>query len=180
MAIKNSEKEQPLKVRTKLKFVKSDQTGAIVSFVSQNPKTGRICGVRQDSPYPKKIVLLDKNLTSYVLLNTLYDVVLIPMSERNGYVAIEITPVQFKATISTTYVRKCIYKVEVSFGNKVITFDPFDGKKESIRNLAACRSVLEKRVDIMDINQVVEDFQAAASSLLRQMDADGYVGRRFR
>ena len=33
------------RVYTKLKFVKSDVSGATVSFVSQNPKTGRICGV---------------------------------------------------------------------------------------------------------------------------------------
>ena len=48
------------RVYTKLKFVKSDVSGATVSFVSQNPKTGQICGVRQDSPYPKKICMVDK------------------------------------------------------------------------------------------------------------------------
>ena len=172
-----NQKEQPIKVQTKLKFVKSEKTGAIVSFVSQNPKTGRICGVRQDSQYPKKICILDKKLVSEVLLNVLYDVTMIPMTEKNGYVVIEMTPVEFKATISTTYVKKAIYRVEVKFGNKTIVFDPMDGKKDTIRTLKGCLSVLEKRVDIKDITQVVADFQESANKLLNYMRADGILYR---
>lgn len=172
-----NQKEQPIKVQTKLKFVKSEKTGAIVSFVSQNPKTGRICGVRQDSQYPKKICILDKKLVSDVLLNVLYDVTMIPMTEKNGYVVIEMTPVEFKATISTTYVKKAIYRVEVKFGNKTIVFDPLDGKKDTIRTLKGCLSVLEKRVDIKDITQVVADFQESANKLLNYMRADGILYR---
>lgn len=172
-----NQKEQPIKVQTKLKFVKSEKTGAIVSFVSQNPKTGRICGVRQDSQYPKKICILDKKLVSEVLLNVLYDVTMIPMTEKNGYMVIEMTPVEFKATISTTYVKKAIYRVEVKFGNKTIVFDPLDGKKDTIRTLKGCLSVLEKRVDIKDITQVVADFQESANKLLNYMRADGILYR---
>ena len=172
-----NQKEQPIKVQTKLKFVKSEKTGAIVSFVSQNPKTGRICGVRQDSQYPKKICILDKKLVSEVLLNVLYDVTMIPMTEKNGYVVIEMTPVEFKATISTTYVKKAIYRVEVKFGNKTIVFDPLDGKKDTIRTLKGCLSVLEKRVDIKDITQVVADFQESTNKLLNYMRADGILYR---
>ena len=172
-----NQKEQPIKVQTKLKFIKSEKTGAIVSFVSQNPKTGRICGVRQDSQYPKKICILDKKLVSEVLLNVLYDVTMIPMTEKNGYVVIEMTPVEFKATISTTYVKKAIYRVEVKFGNKTIVFDPLDGKKDTIRTLKGCLSVLEKRVDIKDITQVVADFQESANKLLNYMRADGILYR---
>ena len=170
-----NQKELPIKVQTKLKFVKSEKTGAIVSFVSQNPKTGRICGVRQDSQYPKKICILDKKLVSEVLLNVLYDVTMIPMTEKNGYVVIQMTPVEFKATISTTYVKKAIYRVEVKFGNKTIVFDPLDGKKDTIRTLKGCLSVLEKRVDIKDITQVVADFQESANKLLNYMRADGIL-----
>lgn len=49
-----SEQSKSIRVYTKLKFIRSEISGAPVSFVSQNPKTGRICGVRQDSEYPKK------------------------------------------------------------------------------------------------------------------------------
>lgn len=172
-ANKNQENEQPVKIQTKLKFIKSEKTGAIVSFVSQNPKTGRICGVRQDSPYPKKICILDKKLVGEVLLNVLYDVTMIPMAEKNGYVVISITPVQFKATIATTYVKKAIYRIEVEFGNKTIVFDPYEGKKDTICTLKGCLSILEKRVDIKDITQVVADFEESARKLLQFMKGDG-------
>jgi hypothetical protein len=102
---------------------------------------------------------------------------MIPMTEKNGYVVIEMTPVEFKATISTTYVKKAIYRVEVKFGNKTIVFDPLDGKKDTIRTLKGCLSVLEKRVDIKDITQVVADFQESANKLLNYMRADGILYR---
>ena len=173
------EQKWPRRVHTKLKFIKSDQTGAYIAFVSQNTASGRICGVRQDADVPKKICVLDKALMCDTLLNVLYDVTLIPMTEKNGYVAIEVTPVQFKATINTTYVPKTIYEVEVKFGNKTIRFDPLHGTSDSMRTLEGCRGVLEKRVDIEDINEVVSDFVEAATALLHRMKADGlYVKRK--
>lgn len=175
--ISNSKKEQPKRIYTKLKFVKSDQTGAYVSFVSQNPKTGRICGVRQSSPYPKKICILDKKLACEVLPNVLYDATLIPMAEKKGYVVIEIVPVEFKATIETTYVPKAVYVVEVKAGNKTIRFDPLDGRKDTIRTIEGCKSVLEKRVDIKDLSQVVEDFVEAAAKLMDRFRKDGHYAK---
>ena len=179
MEANKTEREQPKRVYTKLKFVKSDKTGAYVSFVSQNPKTGRMCGVRQDSEYPKKICVLDKNLVCDVLLNVLYDATLVPMAEKNGYVVIEVTPVQFKATIETTYVPKAIYAVEVKFGNKVVRFDPMNGKKDSVRTINGCKELLEKRVDIKDVNQVVEDFMCAATELVRRFKSDGFYAKNI-
>lgn len=168
----NKNEAKVSRVYTKLKFVKSDQTGAIISFVSQNPKTGRICGVRQDSEYPKKICILDKMLASEILLNVLYDCTLIPMTERNGYVVIAAEPVQFKATVTKTYVKNNIYLVEVKFGNKTIRFDPFNGRKESIKSLPACKAILERRVDVKNILQVVEDFDTAANEILALLEND--------
>lgn len=172
------EKEQPKRIYTKLKFVKSDKTGAYVSFVSQNSKTGRVCGVRQDSQYPKKICLLDKDLARDVLPNVLYDATLIPMAEKNGYVAIEITPVQFKATVETTYIPKAVYVVEVKFGNKVIVFDPMNGKKESCKTINGCKGIIEKRVDILDVTQVVDDFMEAATNILKRYERDGFYVKK--
>lgn len=166
------------RVYTKLKFIKSEETGAVISFVSQNLKTGRICGVRQNSDYPKKICVVDKVLANYILLNVLYDCTLIPMSESNGYVVIAAEPCQFKARIETSYVPKAIYVIEVKFGNKTIRFDPMDGRKESIRSLQACKEILEKRVDIQNICQVVEDFEKSAKTLLQLMENDMYRGRK--
>lgn len=167
--------QSPTRIRTKLKFIKSEQTGAYIAFVSQNPKTGRICGVKQDSEYPKKICVLDKKLACDVLANTLYDATLIPMAEKNGYIVVEITPVQFKATIEIVYVPKAIYVVEVKFGNKTIRFDPLGGRKDTIRSMKKCRSVLEKRTDIQDIIQVVDDFTAAANDIKNRFIKDGFL-----
>lgn len=172
---------QPKSVRvyTKLKFIRSEVSGAPVSFVSQNPKTGRICGVRQDSEYPKKICIVDKLLASQIIMNALYDCTLIPMSDRNGYVVIAAEPVQFKASVNSTYIKNTVYVVEVKFGNKIIRFDPFNGRKESVKGLSACKSVLEKRIDVKNVMQVVEDFERAANNIVRLLERDKYhKGRR--
>ena len=170
------------KIRTKLKFIKSEKNGALISFVSQNPVNNVVCGVRQDSPYPKKIVIIDREMANNILVNILYDCVLIPMTptlnEKTGenhipgYIAIEANPVQFQATVTTKYIRGIKYMVEVSFGNKVIRFDPFKGQKESVKSLPACRAVLEKRYDVKDLMDVVEDFEVAALNLLKLMKQD--------
>lgn len=170
------------KIRTKLKFIKSEKNGALISFVSQNPVNNVVCGVRQDSPYPKKIVIIDREMANNILVNILYDCVLIPMTptlnEKTGenhipgYIAIEANPVQFKATVTTKYIRGIKYMVEVSFGNKVICFDPFKGQKESVKSLPACRAVLEKRYDVKNLMDVVESFEVAAHNLLDLLKED--------
>lgn len=170
------------KIRTKLKFIKSEKNGALISFVSQNPVNNVVCRVRQDSPYPKKIVIIDREMANNILVNILYDCVLIPMTptlnEKTGenhipgYIAIEANPVQFQATVTTKYIRGIKYMVEVSFGNKVIRFDPFKGQKESVKSLPACRAVLEKRYDVKDLMDVVESFEVAAHNLLDLLKED--------
>lgn len=170
------------KIRTKLKFIKSERNGALISFISQNPVNKVVCGVRQDSAYPKKIVIIDREIAHNVIVDMLYDCVLIPMTavpnpktgemHIPGYIAIEATPVQFKATVTTKYIRGVKYNVEVSFGNKVIRFDPFRGIKETTKSINACRAVLEKRCDVRDIMDVVDDFNTAASNLLALMKRD--------
>lgn len=170
------------KIRTMLKFIKSEKNGALISFVSQNPVNNVVCGVRQDSPYPKKIVIIDREIANNILVNVLYDCVLIPMTkvfnEKTGanhipgYIAIEANPVQFKARITTKYIRGIKYMVEVTFGNKVICFDPFKGQKESVKSLPACRAILEKRCDVKDLMEVVEDFETAAINLMELMKQD--------
>lgn len=162
-------------ISTKLKFTKSEETGATIGFISQNPVTKRICGVRQDCEYPKKICVLDKALSPDILLNVLYDVVMIPMKSKDGYIVIKATPVQFKATIETVYVPKALYQVLVRFGNKTVVFDPKDGIQETRKSLNKCRQLLEKRVDIKDIATVVEDFLTHAHHILKRYEKDGFL-----
>lgn len=157
------------RVYTKLKFVKSEETGSVIGFVSQNPITGRICGVRANSDYPKKICVVDKLLSNSILLNVLYDCVLIPMTDRNGYVVIAAEPVQFITHVHTTYIKNCVYLVEVKFGNKTLKFDPLNGQKDSIRSISEFKKVLEKRVDVRDLAQVIKDFEKSANLIVSLM-----------
>lgn len=178
------------KIYTKLKFIKSERNGALISFISQNPKNGVIAGVRQDCPYPKKIVIIDREVANELMVNMLYDCTLIPMTETlnektgqmhiPGYIAIEAKPVQFKAKIETQYRKGRKYAVTVKFGNKTIRFDPFNGQKESVKSLNAVRAVLEKRCDVRDLMQVVEDFNIAANSILELMRQDNREANKFR
>lgn len=162
------------RIYTKLKFVKSDKTGAVVSFVSQHPATGQIRGVRQNESVPKKICVMDKLLAPYILLNVLYDCALVPMNGRDGYVVVEANISQFKATISTIYVPKAVYMIECRFGHKIICFDPKDGERKTERNLKLCLDLLEKRVDIKDHDDVIAEFEDAAQKLLKHYRKDGF------
>lgn len=162
------------RVYTKLKFTYSEESGALVGFVSQNPVTGRICGVRQDSDYPKKICIVDRELTKGLLTNVLYDCTLIPMNHKNGYVVVEAAVTQFKARVTSTYIKGCIYLVEVKFGNKVIRFDPHNATKKSVKDKDACKAVILERVDIKDVMQVAEDFERAAKKILKLMECDTF------
>lgn len=180
---KTPEQSKTTRVYTKLKFVKSEETGALISFVSQNPKTGRICGVRQDSQYPKKVCIIDKLLAGQIFSNVLYDCTLIPMATKSdgtfsGYVVVAAEPTQFKAQVITKYDKNRVYQVEARFGNKTILFDPFTGKKPSVRNLSDCLSVLEKRMDVVNLLQVVEDFKYAANEILMLMESDRFSKRK--
>jgi hypothetical protein len=170
--------EQPRKIYTKLKFVRSDETGAYIGFVSQQPKTSRIVGVRQDSEYPKKICIIDRELSNLIIPNILYDVTLIAMKEKNGYIVVEATPVAFKAVIETTYIKTAIYKIEIKFGNKTILFDPVNAKKDSVRTIAGVKKILEKRMDIQNLQQVIDDFLEAAYSLMKHYENDKITFQR--
>lgn len=154
------------KVSTKMKLVKSSDTGYIVGFVSRNPKTGAWRGVRQDSAFPKKVCVLDRRLIPYTLTNRLYDVTMIPMKNKDGFVIVEALPVMFKAKITTYHVERQIYKVEVVFGGSSIIYDPMEGRLHSVKDQQAAVEALRKRTDIQDINIVVEEFSKASEMIL--------------
>jgi len=52
-----------------------------------------------------------------------------------------------------------------------------DGRKDTIRTIEGCKSVLEKRVDIKDVTQVVEDFVDAATDIIRKFRNDGFYAK---
>lgn len=96
------------------------------------------------------------------------------MKDKNGYVCILANPVQFPASVEVVYVPKAIYAIDVKFGNKTITLDLFEGKDRSHRTVSGVREILEKRVDIKNLTQVVDDFVDAANELVRNFRRDGF------
>lgn len=162
------------KITTKLKFVKSEKTGKLIGFVTQDPKSGYISGVRENDPRPKKVVLIDKLIVDSVLTEVLYECVLVPMENSKGYIAISCTPVQFTPVIDVTYVPKIIYKVKVQFGNHSLTFDPMNTKNPSRSVFKICRAELEKRMDIKNLQDFLVDFDEAVLGILKRYEADGF------
>lgn len=159
---------------TRVKFTKSERTGQPIGFISQNPVNKMYNGVREDSKFPKSVCIVDAKLIPEIILGVLYKVAVVPMHNKHGFIVIEAEPYQFKATIEQCYIPKACYVLEVKFGNQVIRFDPKDGKKDSMRTISGCRDLLEKRMDIANLADVVDEFISAASDLVEKYRRDGF------
>lgn len=163
------------RIKTKLKFKKSDQTGNWVGFVSINKVNGMIRGVHEDDPAPKKVCVVTRDIIPYIEGGVLYDVEMIPMKDKNaGYIVVQADPHAFKATIETIVVKNAIYEVHVKFGNKKLVFNPMDGQRDSVRDINCFIKVLEQRKDIKDLLTVIDDFKNTGYALLKQLKKDGY------
>ncbi len=160
---------------SQIKFTKSDVTGELIGFVSRHSKTKKLKGVRENSAFGKKICVLSEELKGRIMENVLYNVELKPMHRGNGYVVVAATPARFKAEIQPVIVRKSIYQVCVSFGNKTIYYDPKDGRSPSSQTLEGTLKVIKERQDIEDIEHVVEQFIKKAKELNDRMEKDGYI-----
>jgi hypothetical protein len=166
------------KIKTKLKFVRSDRTGSWVGFVSINTKNGYIKGVREDAEGPKKVCVVTHEIEDIIEPGVLYDVELVPMKNRNaGYVVTKAEPHMFEAHITSTVIRNAVYLVEVKFGNKTIIFDPLDGRSDSVRTIEGVINALQYRKDIKNLLQVLEDFRHIAGNVMKAFNNDGHYGR---
>ena len=141
--------------RTQLKFATSERTGEIIGFVSRHSKTKQLRGVREDSPYKKKICVLSEDLKGKVQPNILYSVELKAMHSRNGFVVVAATPLLFKATIDTLVIPGGTYRVTVNFGNKTVYFDPLGGNSYSSKTVSGVVSLLQRRTDIENLEGVI-------------------------
>lgn len=159
--------------QTQLKFASSERTGELIGFVSRHSKTKQLRGVRENSPYKKKICVLSEDLKGKIVPNVLYAVELKAMHSGNGFVVVAATPVLFKAIIETLLSPKETYKVTINFGNKTIYFDPLKGKTHSSRTVAGVVALLRQRIDIEDQEEVIERFKIEAQKLLQKMADDG-------
>lgn len=138
--------------------MKSEKTGYIVGFVSQNPVTGIWHGVPEDKPYPKKICVLDRSLVPYILLKKLYDVEMVPMRDKDGFVAKTANPVSYPAKIVCSHIPGMLYHVEAVFGGKRIIFDPSETDDRSVCEMERAIEKLRMRTDVENLEQAVEEF----------------------
>ena len=145
-------------IKARLRFMKSEKTGYIVGFVSQNPVTGIWHGVPEDKPYPKKICVLDRSLVPYILLKKLYDVEMVPMRDKDGFVAKTANPVSYPAKIVCSHIPGMLYHVEAVFGGKRIIFDPSETDDRSVCEMERAIEKLRMRTDVENLEQAVEEF----------------------
>ena len=143
------------KIKTNIKFKQEEETGKLFGFVTKN-KNGSWRGVSEQSGMKKKIVLVDRHMEPSMQPNVLYSVVLIPMENDNGFVAISAKLMQFDAKIETVADEKK-FSVTVHFGNKVIKYDP-TSKRSCENNIQYISKLLRSRVDLKSKEAVAEEF----------------------
>lgn len=161
--------------KTQIKFARSLETGELIGFVSRNPKTQKLMGVREDSVFGKKICLLSEELKSEIKPNKLYDVHLKPMHNRTGYVVVAAKPIYFSAQVGTLIIPNKVYQVTIVFGNKILYFDPILGGSTYSRTLSGVIKILRERDDILNVELVIHDLTCQATSLVEKLIEDGYI-----
>ena len=116
----------------------------------------------------KKIVLVDTVIAKDIIPNMLYSCSLIPMRNDKGFIAKTANIIQFPGTISTTC-RKNVFNVRITFGNKVIVYDPADKTKRK-SDIKLIAENLRTRFDLQNAQQVAEDFIDNACIIKRLYD----------
>lgn len=168
---------------SRIKFRRCKETGEIYGLVSRKPNDQLLKGVSEKCPFGKKICVLSEDLKGTIEPGILYDVELREMHNKRGFVVVAATPRLFKAAIETSVKPRSVYRVTITFGHKVIYFDPKHGRTPSSRTIEGVVKVLQERKDIENKDQVIEQFKAAADGLIACMQADGHVvyrqGRLF-
>jgi len=165
MIITQDRPQAETSVRVRLRFSRSNKTGYIVGFVSQKMQTGEWIGVSEDNPVPKKICVLNRTLSPYVILNKLYDAEIVPMRNGNGFVAKNIELVQYPAKVITSHIPGMLYHVEAVFGGKRIVFDPAESRDRSVCDPQRAIEKLRIRTDVLNLEQALEEFGDEANRI---------------
>ncbi len=145
--------------KTQLKLAVSKRSGILVGFVYRHAKTKKLLGVREDAPCGKQICLLSDDIPlADIRPNKLYEASLKAMHNGNGYVIVELKPIEFEPQIEIKVVTQKQYLITLTFGHKVVYYDPIKGRTPSSRTPSGVISLIKEREDILDKNQAIEDF----------------------
>ena len=154
--------QQSQRIKTNIKF-KQNEKGAFYGFVTKNEK-GSWRGCNENSDVKKQIVFVDEHEARNIISGALYQVTLIPMTHKRGFIALNARLVQFEAKINTE-VKEHVFRVTVQFGQKIIIYDPTseDSRKN---NIQAIVNLLKNRIDLKSKDAVAEEFLDSACLLL--------------
>lgn len=94
------------------------------------------------------------------------------MRQHKGYVVVTAIPILFEAGIETVIKPFSVYQVIISFGSKIIYFDPVNGKSPLSRTKEGVIEVLGSRADMKDAPAVIAEFVKQADYLLEVMKND--------
>lgn len=138
-----------------LKFYHSESTpGKLVSYVAK--RNGSWVGVKEDDELPKKIVVVAMQV-QHITEGVLYHAFLVPMREREGFVAVSISPVQFEPKMEVVYHKCGDFFIKITFGNKQMVYDP-NNQTPLSSDLETFKKRLKKRVDIKGLTGLLDDF----------------------
>ncbi len=161
--------------KTQLKLDISKRSGILVGFVYRHVKTKKLLGVREDTPCGKHICLLSDDIpVESVIPNKLYQVSLKAMHNGSGYVIVDLQPIEFPAQIELKISPRKQYLITITFGNKIVYYDPVNGRTSSSRTQRGVVDLLQKREDIQNKRQVIEEFEEQADMLCRIMEKDNF------
>jgi len=164
--------------KTRLKFAVSPETNEMIGFVTRNSTTRKLRGVEERNDSPKKICVLSEDLKGLVRPGVVYDVELKPMRTGCGFVVVAAVRPKYRAEVETVIIPLSVYQIRVTFGHKIVYFDPKSGNSPSSRTVAGVEKALRDRQDLADVEEVVERFRVAAGELLERIERDGYLVRR--
>ena len=142
-------------INTNIKFMPHSKSGQLVGFISKIGDSWR--GVREDANCPKIIVLIDAELTKKIEKNTLYKCRLIPMNGKLGYVAVNASPLLYKARVEVEMTGRS-YKVFVRFGNQSIVYDP-NSRNPKFNSFDNIVNTLEEAQCIKNLGEVIEELR---------------------
>ncbi|MFI3286139.1 MAG: hypothetical protein R3Y08_05735 [Rikenellaceae bacterium] len=160
--------------RTQLKLYESkSKKGELIGFVSRHPKSNKLLGVREHSHHGKQVCVVAEHLKGELKPNVLYEVYVKPMHSGAGYVIMSADKIVFPANINTTIIPRHLYFIKITFGNRVIYFDPICGKSPKSKTVNGVVAVLREREDIEDKEHLIDKFINESANLISRILLDG-------
>lgn len=151
-------------IKTNIKFYKGldNVEDRLYGFVTKS--NGSWKGCRESEP-KKKIVFVGSSVTDNIIPNALYQCSLVPMVNKDGFIATSATLIKFQGTIITTC-KKGIFVVKIKFGNKMLIYDPAS-KERRRRDIQGIANNLRNRHDLENSQDIAEEFISSACIIKR-------------